>query len=108
MNRLRSLSIVLEDAEVAISVNELGPQEKANLKDVLDNCQRTLSRLEHTIDKYSELGSRQTNISSKLKEHGSDYLLSPRTSATFGVILILILPCSLQLLGGSQEMTLLN
>lgn len=52
---------------MAISQQELNAQEKANVKDVLDGCQHTLGRLEHTIDKYSELGSQQTSISGKLK-----------------------------------------
>ncbi|OAL04266.1 hypothetical protein IQ06DRAFT_96048 [Phaeosphaeriaceae sp. SRC1lsM3a] len=64
---LRSLSIVLTDAEVTISEQDLSLQDKANHQDVLDSCQRALRKLEHTIDKYSELGSQQTSIGSKLK-----------------------------------------
>ncbi|PSN58640.1 hypothetical protein BS50DRAFT_627129 [Corynespora cassiicola Philippines] len=64
---LRSLSIVLTDAEVAVSEQDLSLQDKANLQDVLDGCQRALRKLEHTIDKYSKIGSQQTSIGSKLK-----------------------------------------
>jgi hypothetical protein len=67
MYRVRSLSIVLQDAEVTVSEQELNPQEKTNLKDVLNGCQHILSKLEDKIDNYSELGSRQTSIGGKLK-----------------------------------------
>ncbi|KAH8727136.1 hypothetical protein GQ44DRAFT_128599 [Phaeosphaeriaceae sp. PMI808] len=66
-NVLRSLSIVLTDAEVTVHEQELDPQEKTNFQNVLDGCQRTLRKLEYTIDKYIVLGSRQTSISGKLK-----------------------------------------
>ena len=67
INRLRSLSIVLTDAEVTVSEQELNPQEKANFQNVLDGCQHTLRKLEHIIDKYIVLGSQQTSIGGKLK-----------------------------------------
>jgi hypothetical protein len=67
INSLRSLSIVLTDAEVTVSEQDLTSQEKANFQSVLDGCQRALRKLEHTVDKYSEIGSQQSSIGSKLK-----------------------------------------
>jgi len=67
MNRLRSLSIVLNDAEVTMSEQKLNPQEETNFQNVLDGCQRTLRKLEHTADKYIVLGSQQTSIGGKMK-----------------------------------------
>lgn len=67
INRLRSLSIFLTDAEVTVSEQELNPQEKTEFRDVLNGCQRTLRKLERTIDRYTVLGSQQTSIGGKLK-----------------------------------------
>jgi hypothetical protein len=67
INSLRSLSIVLVDAEVTVSEQDLSLQEKANFRDVLDGCQRALRKLEHIVDKYSELDSQRSSIGSKLR-----------------------------------------
>lgn len=78
INRLRSLSIVLTDAEVAVSEQELNPQEKGKFQDVLDSCQRTLRKLEHTIDKYTVLGSQQTSIGGKMKRAWKRLSMEPK------------------------------
>ncbi|KAJ6201088.1 LOW QUALITY PROTEIN: hypothetical protein J3E72DRAFT_413051 [Bipolaris maydis] len=67
-NVLRSLSIVLNDAEVTVFEHELNPQEAADFRNVLDDCQRTLRKLEQTVDKYIVMDSQQTSISGKLKK----------------------------------------
>jgi Cdc6-like AAA superfamily ATPase len=52
---------------VTLSEQELYPQEKANLDSVLDGCKHTLRDLENTIDRYNEIGLRQSSIGGKLK-----------------------------------------
>lgn len=66
-HRLRSLSIILNDAEVTVSEHELNPQEETDFRDVLDGCQHTLGKLQHTVDKYIVLDSQQTSVGGKLK-----------------------------------------
>jgi hypothetical protein len=64
---VRSLYIVLQDAEIAISELGLGPKETASLKTILDGCQKVLSDLNRTLDKYKYLSSWQAGIGGRMK-----------------------------------------
>ena len=77
MFRLRSLSIVLQDAEEAASTGDLSPKEETDLQDICDGCQNVLSELERTLDKYTELESRQTGIGRRLKRVWKRLSLEP-------------------------------
>jgi len=62
---------------VAASERELDPEEKADLKSILDGCQNVLSELERTLDKYAELESPQTNICRKARRAWKRLSLEP-------------------------------
>jgi Cdc6-like AAA superfamily ATPase len=81
INSLRSLSIVLNDAEVTMSDQELNSQEKTNFKTVLGGCQRTLQKLKDTKDKYIVLDSKQTNLGGKLKRAWKRLSIEPEEIA---------------------------
>lgn len=65
--RVRSLSIVLEDTEKAISKRDFSSEESARLVSILDGCKNTLTELQVTLDKYKELESKQKKTLSKTK-----------------------------------------
>ena len=75
--RVRSLSFVLQDAEVAVSERDLSPEEETGLKTICDGCQNILSELERTLDKYTELESQQTSIGRKIKRAWKRLSLEP-------------------------------
>jgi len=75
--RVRSLSFVLQDAEVAVSERDLSPEEETGLKTICDGYQSILSELERTLDKYTELESQQTNIGCKVKRAWKRLSLEP-------------------------------
>ncbi|MCJ1284853.1 hypothetical protein MMC26_004190 [Xylographa opegraphella] len=64
---VRSLSIVLQDAEVAASGWDLSPQQETDLQTISDGCQSILAELERTLAKYTELESHHTGIRRKIK-----------------------------------------
>jgi hypothetical protein len=75
--RVRSLSFILQDVEVAAPEEELGSVEEEHLKSILNGCHNVLSELERTLSKYAELESRQTSISLKLKRTWKRISLEP-------------------------------
>jgi Cdc6-like AAA superfamily ATPase len=77
MNRLRSLSIILQDAEIDISDQELNHEDEEKLKNILFGCKDCLGKLERTIEKYSELDSRRNNIKDKVKRAWKQLSLEP-------------------------------
>ena len=66
-DRVRSLSIILQDVDVVLSEHELNDQQKKDLKDIVDTCQNVLDELEKTLGKYSELEPRQRGITKRVK-----------------------------------------
>jgi hypothetical protein len=66
-NRVRSLLIVLQDAEVVLLEQEPNSQEKTDLKGIVDGCRNVLDELERTLDKYSELESKQKSVGKRVK-----------------------------------------
>ena len=64
---MRSLSIVLQDAEIAISAPDLDAQHKTELREIADGCLNVLQKLEQTLDKYSELQSDSGRIENRVK-----------------------------------------
>ena len=77
LNRVRSLSIVLQDVEVVVSEQDPSAQEQKDLDDIIDGCQNVLTKLQHTIDKYSELASQQSSVRKKVKRAWKRLALEP-------------------------------
>ena len=59
MDRVRSLSIVLQDVDVVLSQLEPDSKEKENLVDITASCRNVLEDLEKTLDEYCKLESKQ-------------------------------------------------
>ena len=66
-NRVRSLSIILQDVEVVLSEQELNTQEKTEMKEIADGCRNVLDKLKKTLDKYGELKSGPESVGKKVK-----------------------------------------
>ncbi|KFX88524.1 hypothetical protein V490_07578 [Pseudogymnoascus sp. VKM F-3557] len=54
---VRSLSIVLQDADVFLPENELTSQQKTDLDGIVQGCRDLLEELQIALDKYQELDS---------------------------------------------------
>jgi tRNA C32,U32 (ribose-2'-O)-methylase TrmJ len=68
LNRVRSLSIVLQDVEVLLSEHELTSEQKTELRQIATGCRNVLDKLEKTLDKYGELSSETgRSIGKKMK-----------------------------------------
>lgn len=67
MDRVRSLSIVLQDADVVLSQLEPDSQERKNLEDITASCRSVLGELEKKLDRYSELDSKPKSINKKVR-----------------------------------------
>lgn len=65
-NRVRSLSIVLQDVDTDLSDFELDDEQKEHLGQILDSCRNVLTDLEKKLDKFGELESGTRNSSKKL------------------------------------------
>jgi hypothetical protein len=65
--RVRSLSVVLQDVEVAISEPDLSNEHKKELREISNSCLNVLKILEETLGKYSELNSSSGGVRSKVK-----------------------------------------
>lgn len=84
MDRVRSLSIVLQDIDVILSQLQSDSQEKEDLEDITASCRNLLGELEKTLDKYGELESKQKSAG-KTGEEGVEEIKVgargyPRTS----------------------------
>jgi len=64
---VRSLSIVLQDVEVALSEPDLDAQQKTELREIADGCLNVLQKLEQTLETYSELQSGSRRIGNRVK-----------------------------------------
>jgi hypothetical protein len=67
-NRVRSLSIVLQDVEVVLPERELTGQQKADLHGIADGCRNVLDELEKLLDKYRELDSCPESVGKRVKK----------------------------------------
>jgi hypothetical protein len=56
-NRVRSLSIVLQDVEVVLPERELSSQQETELHDIAEGCHNVLKKLNEILEKYQELDS---------------------------------------------------
>lgn len=54
-NRVRSLSIVLQDADIVLPEKELTSQQKTELDGIVQGCNNLLEELQITLDRYQEL-----------------------------------------------------
>jgi hypothetical protein len=57
INRVRSLSIVIQDVEVILPERELTSRQKTELHDIVKGCRNVLEKLNETLEKYQELDS---------------------------------------------------
>jgi hypothetical protein len=67
LDRVRGLSIILQDVDIVISERELNEQQKKDLKVIFNACHNVLDELEGMLYKYSELDLRQRGISQKVE-----------------------------------------
>ena len=67
LNRIRNLSIVLQDAEVAFPYRELSIGQKKDLEDIDKGCRNVLDELQQILDKNSELSSESGSIGKRIK-----------------------------------------
>jgi len=63
----RSLSIVLQDADIAFPKQELNNNQKRNLEDIDKGCQHILDKLQQILDKNTELNSETRSVGSRVK-----------------------------------------
>lgn len=77
-NRVRSLSIVLHDANIDLSDSELNNEQKEDLGKILDSCRNVLADLERILDKYSELESGSWNSGKKLNKVWKSFKWNPQ------------------------------
>jgi hypothetical protein len=68
IDRVRSLSIVLQDVEVVLPERELTSQQKTELHNIADGCRTVLDKLEKTLEKYRELGSGSKGVGRRVKK----------------------------------------
>lgn len=54
-NRVRNLSVVVQDVEIDLSSKELSSQQQTELQDIAESCRNVLTEIEKTIDSYREL-----------------------------------------------------
>jgi len=67
LERVRSLTIILDDVEILLSEQEFTEAQEKNLRTVADNCRCVLENTQNTLNKYSSLESRGKSIGSTTK-----------------------------------------
>ena len=65
-DRVRSLSIVLQDLEV-LSERELNNEQAKELQEIANGCRNVLEKLELTLHKYGELQPRSKGVGRRIK-----------------------------------------
>jgi hypothetical protein len=63
----RSLSIVLQDADIAFSKRELNNGQKRDFEDIDKDCRNVLDELQRILDKNTELGSKSRSVRKRIK-----------------------------------------
>ena len=66
-NRIRSLLIVLQDADVAYPNQELSTDQKRDLEDIDKGCRNVLDELQRIVDKNSEVGTECRSVGKRIK-----------------------------------------
>ncbi|OBT50154.1 hypothetical protein VE04_09620, partial [Pseudogymnoascus sp. 24MN13] len=66
-DEVRSLSIVLQDADVAFSNRDIDNEQKNNLEDIEKSCRNILSELQQIVDKNSELSPESGGAGKRIK-----------------------------------------
>ncbi|KAI1135672.1 hypothetical protein F5Y05DRAFT_167876 [Hypoxylon sp. FL0543] len=64
---VRSLSIVLQDVDVALSENDLSSSQRENLENIASGCKSVLDDLQTALYKYCELGTKTKDLSKTAK-----------------------------------------
>src|SRR6266542_1152883 len=67
LNRVRNLSIVIQDADVAFANRELNNDQKRDLEDIDKGCRNVLNELQQILDKNSELSSESGSVGKRIK-----------------------------------------
>jgi hypothetical protein len=67
LNRVKNLSIVLQDADVAFPSQELNNDQKRDLEDIDKVCRNVLDELQQILDKNSELSSESRCVGKRTK-----------------------------------------
>jgi peptidoglycan hydrolase CwlO-like protein len=67
IHRVRSLSIVIQDADVVLSECEPDAKQKTDLQEIAGSCHMILTDLEKTLDKYNELQTHGGNLGKRVK-----------------------------------------
>ena len=66
-NRVRSLSIVLQDADIAFQEQELNDDYKQDLEDIDQGCRNVLNDLQQILNKNSELRPETGSVGKRIK-----------------------------------------
>ncbi|KAI9155586.1 putative ankyrin repeat protein [Paramyrothecium foliicola] len=66
-DEVKSLSIVLQDADILLSECDADEHQKRNIKEITSNCHKVLIDIEETLSKYCELQSRDGNLGKRAK-----------------------------------------
>jgi DNA repair ATPase RecN len=79
IDRLRSLSIVIQDVHVLLPEPEADGQQQQmeNLQQIVANCRNVLRDLEKTRDKYTGVDSRHRGLSGKVKKVWKRFQFDP-------------------------------
>jgi hypothetical protein len=64
-DRVRSLSIVLQDVEVVLPQQELTSQQTDELHKIAEGCHNVLTKLNGILKKYQDLGSNRNPFGKK-------------------------------------------
>ena len=67
LNRVRNLSIVLQDADVAFPNRELNNDQKRDLEDIDKRCRNILEELQQILNQNSELSSESGSVGKRIK-----------------------------------------
>jgi hypothetical protein len=76
-NRVRSLSIILQDVETVLPERELTKQQQTELHDIAEGCRNVLQNLNETLDKYQELDSNPKTFGRKARRVWKRLKLEP-------------------------------
>ncbi|OBT62628.1 hypothetical protein VE03_08515 [Pseudogymnoascus sp. 23342-1-I1] len=66
-DELRTLSIVLQDADVAFSKQDLNDGQKRDLEDIDKGCQNVLNDLQRILDKNTEFNSESGSVGKRIQ-----------------------------------------
>lgn len=77
-NRLRSLTIIVQDIDVLIAGSELSTQQISDLKKLCDSCRKVLCDLEKTLNRHSELQKSGGNVGTRLKRVWKRFKWEPK------------------------------